>query len=80
MVALLLERMEPNAPSESRRWWGGDEKKVMMKRNASFTPIKVLLANNGDIPVDAQFLNADWGGQDQIVKLSIPREKVSIDA
>ena len=54
--------------------------KVMMKRNASFTPIKVLLANNGDIPVDAQFLNADWGGQDKIVKLSIPREKVSIDA
>lgn len=27
--------------------------KVMMKRTAAFTPIKVILSNNGDLPVDA---------------------------
>lgn len=35
--------------------------KVIMRRNMAYTPIKVLLSNNGDMPVEAQFMNIEVG-------------------
>lgn len=50
--------------------------KVIMRRNMAFTPIKVLLANNGDMAVEAQFLNIEVCEE---VKLTIPRPRVNIE-
>ncbi len=51
--------------------------KVIMKRGVPFQPIKVLLANNGELPIECQFVTIDWGPE---IKFTLPRDRVSIDS
>lgn len=54
--------------------------KVIMKRAQPFAPVKVLLENKGDLPVECQFLAPDLGELGgNVVRFSLPRDKVSIE-
>ena len=50
--------------------------KCVVRRNALFTPIKVLLVN-GDMPVEVVYVNIEYGSE---IKLTIPRDRVTIQA
>jgi len=50
--------------------------KVMMRRTQPYLPIKVLFANNGNLPIECQFVNIDWGPE---IKFTIPRDKIHIE-
>jgi len=51
--------------------------KVMMRRSVAFAPIKVLLSNNGDLPIECQFIKGD---NNPDIKFALVRDRVYIDS
>ena len=50
--------------------------KVFLRRGIPTQPVKVLLANNGELPVTCQFLSLE---QTPELKFIIPKDKVSLE-